>query len=168
MKTIRYLFYMMLLLSNIEVQGGDFSINAFLDYLQEKGYYEVLQAIKIYYGDDIAIAVCNELTQSNDCITVVRIYMTPDIGGNGSSHIPIHINPESDDKIFKAIKQKYDDKLFDNLENLILLILSYYYTLIEGMSDREIYEFIVAIIENKEIRKKLLFSEKTKGKIVID
>ena len=93
--------------------------------------------------------------------------MTPDIGGNGSSHIPIHINPESDDKIFKAIKQKYDDKLFDNLENLILLILSYYYRLIKDMDEKQIYDFIVSIIENKEIIKLLLFLEKSTGKIVI-
>ena len=43
MKTIRYLFYMILILSNIEVQGGDYSIANFLDYLQETGYYDILQ-----------------------------------------------------------------------------------------------------------------------------
>ena len=73
MKTIRYLFYMMLLLSNIEVQGGDYSIDVFLDYLQQKGFYDIIQAVKIYFGDDIAIDVCKELAPTIDCETVVRV-----------------------------------------------------------------------------------------------
>ena len=38
MKTIRYLFYMILILSNIDVLKGDYSLESFLDYLIEKGY----------------------------------------------------------------------------------------------------------------------------------
>ena len=170
MKTMRYLFYMLLLLSNIEVLRGDYSIDTLLNYLQEKGYYDIIQAVKIYFGNDVAIDVCKELVKSNQCDIVVRIYMTtetttPDIDGSGPQHAPAHINPEAYEKIFNAIKKKYEN-IFEGLENLILLILSYYSILIEGMSDREIYDFIVAIIDNKGIIKRLLFSEKTTGKII--
>ena len=72
MKTIRYLFYMILLLSNVEVKGGDYSIDTFLDFLQEKGYYDIIQSVKVYFGDDIAIDVCKEFVKSNHCEEVVR------------------------------------------------------------------------------------------------
>ena len=57
MNTIRYLFYMMLLLSNIEVLRGSYSIDSLLDYLQEKGFYDLIQSVKIYFGDDVAIDI---------------------------------------------------------------------------------------------------------------
>ena len=48
MKIIKYLFYLILILSNKEVLGEDYSIDPILDYLQGKGYYELIQAIKKY------------------------------------------------------------------------------------------------------------------------
>ena len=168
---IRYLFCMILLLSNIEVLRGDYSIDTLLDYLQEKGYYDIIQSVKIYFGDDVAIDVCREMVQNNHCEAVVRVYMidqTParDMNGNGPKYAPIHIKPEPYVKIFKVIKKKYEN-IDENFENLILLILSYYSTLIEGMSDREIYDFIEAIIKNKEIVKSLLLTGKETGIIEI-
>ena len=165
MKTIRFLFYTMLLLSNIKILRGDFSIDTLLDYLQEKGYYDIIQAVKTYFGDDIAIDVCKEFVQSNHCEEVVRVYMTtqtPDV--DRPPHAPAHINPEEYEKIILAIKKKYENIFFENLEILILLILSFYSTLIEGMNEKQIFDFIVAIIENKTIIKNLI--EMTTGKII--
>ena len=107
MKAIRYLFYMMLLLSNIEVLKGDYSIDTFLNYLQEKGYYDLIQAVKTYFGDDVAISVCQELVQSNDCETVVRIYMTnsPPTDGSGPRRSKANNNPEKEEKILNYIKK---------------------------------------------------------------
>jgi hypothetical protein len=48
MKIIRYLFYLILILSNKAVLGGDYSIDIFLDYLQGKGYYNLIQKNKKY------------------------------------------------------------------------------------------------------------------------
>ena len=122
MKTLRYMFYMILILSNTntEVLRGDYSIDALLDYLQETGYYDIIQSIKIYFGDDVAIDVCKEFVQTNHCETVVRVYMTnkaptPDIDGSGPKYALIHIKPEPYEKIFKAIKEKYEN-IFENLE----------------------------------------------------
>ena len=73
---IRYLFCMILLLSNIEVLRGDYSIDTLLDYLQEKGYYNIIHSVKVLFGDDIAFDVCKELAHSHNCEEVVRVYMT--------------------------------------------------------------------------------------------
>ena len=161
MNTIRYLFYMMLLLSNIEVLRGSYSIDSLLDYLQEKGYYDIILAIKTYFGDDVAIDFCQELVQSNNCEEVVRVYTAtqspaPDTDGSEPQYAPPYINPEVEEEIFERIKSNYDITTSKNLENLILLILSYYSILIEGMSDEQIYDFIVEIIKNKKIIKNLL------------
>ena len=56
---------------------SSYSIKDFLDYLQEKGYWDIIYNVKISFCDDIAIDVCIALTHSRDCEEVVRIYMTP-------------------------------------------------------------------------------------------
>ena len=167
MKTIGYLFFMMLLLSNIEVQGGDYSIDTFLDYLQEKGYYELIQEIKNAFGDDVAIAVCKELVQSNDCEIVVRVYM--------ETHNSFDWNePSLDEKILNFIENKCKCKITDEkMKYLILFIFSYFYELKDinemnekeiidkiiidkGIIDKEIIDLICRIIKNTIIRRYLL------------
>ena len=147
MKIIRYLFYMILILSNIEVLRGDYSIDSFLDYLQEKGYYNLIQAIKNAYGDDIAIKVCKELLQSNDCEIVVRVYMT---GGSGVHPAPPYINIELLTKIIQYFEQKY--KLTENVIKLIELIVKFYPTSINKETIEEIINFIEKILFIMRIR----------------
>ena len=53
----------------------NYSINFILDYLQQSGLFEVIGNVKNLLGDDIAIEVCKEFVKSNDCKTVVIIYM---------------------------------------------------------------------------------------------
>ena len=65
-----------LIILNIDL--SKFSINILLDYLHETGFYEVLTNVKNKLGNDIAIAVCKEYVQSNDCEDVVNNYI-PDI-----------------------------------------------------------------------------------------
>ena len=150
MKTIRYLFCFILIFSNIEVLRGDYSIDTFLDYLQQSGYYELIQSIKIYFGDDVAIDVCLELTQTNDCETVVKVYMT---GGNKIT-FP---RPPIDPKIFKEIFQYFENNynISNEMRELIELIISFYDNLIENMNIEEIINFIERIIKNKKIEKTL-------------
>ena len=53
---------------------SSYSIDTFLEYIQNSGYYEIFLQIKYYYGDDVAIATCKELVQSNDCDYLVKVY----------------------------------------------------------------------------------------------
>ena len=156
MKTMRYLFYMILILSNIEVLKGDYSIDPFLDYLQNTGYYDIIQSIKLYFGEDIAIDVCEELTKSNDCETVVRVYMID--GGSMGKRVPIFKNitnteiteiTEIYQRIFEVLENKYD--ITEEMRELIEVILSFYENLIKKMSEEEIISFIEKIIENPDI-----------------
>ena len=76
MKSYGYLLLLLFILPNIDVVWGSFSIDEILNYLQETGYYDLLQAIKIEFGNDVAIDVCEALIQSSDCKTIITIYMT--------------------------------------------------------------------------------------------
>ena len=72
MKLFIFLFLTLFLTIN-----NDYSIDSFLDYLQEKGYWEIILNVKITFGNDVAIDICTALTESpHDCEKVVRIYMT--------------------------------------------------------------------------------------------
>ena len=156
MKTIRYLLYMMLLLPNIEVLNGSYSIDSFLDYLQEKGYYDLIQSVKIYFKDDVAIDICKELTGSNDCEEVVKVYMTSDTGsgsGNGKhGKMKPSIDPEIEQQMNEILKY-FEDKYNINKEmkELIEIIISYYHNLIQNMNKEDIIYFIERIIKNPDI-----------------
>ena len=53
-----------------------YTINPFIIYLQETGYYEVINDVKCKITTDVAIEVCKILTESPHCEEVVRIYMS--------------------------------------------------------------------------------------------
>ena len=72
--TIILLF--VLLLVTKEDLGDNYTINTFLKYLQENGYYEVINEIKCEISTDVAIEFCEILTESPHCEEVVRVYMT--------------------------------------------------------------------------------------------
>ena len=151
MKTIIYLFYMMLLLSNIGVLQGDYSIGSLLDYLQEKELYDLIQTLKIYFGNDVAIDVCKELIQSNDCEIVVRVYMEGEngSGANKGKGRRNHNTPEICEEIFEYFEDKYN--ISEKIRGLIEVILTYYDSLIENMNREEIIDFIERIIRNQNI-----------------
>ena len=144
MKTIRYLFYMMLLLSNTEVLGGDNSKDTFLNYLQEKGYYDIIHSVKVLFGDDIAIDVCLELIQSDDCKEVVRVYMPGEI----KIAIP---EPHIDTQIFKEILDYIENKYNISKEMSELIEVIVYYSLIGNMNKEEFIDIIERIIRSKRI-----------------
>ena len=52
-----------------------YSINTFLNHIQETGLYDVLVEVKRKLSDDISISFCIELEHTNLCVEVVRVYM---------------------------------------------------------------------------------------------
>ena len=54
---------------------ANYSIIDFLNYLQEKGYYDIIVGVKRYFGKDVAIEICKGLVSSGDCEQLVRIYI---------------------------------------------------------------------------------------------
>ena len=144
MKSIRYLFYMILILSNIDSYRGSHSISVFIEYLQESGYYDLIQEIKNSFGDDVTIAICEDLFKSKDCEILVKVYM------QGWPIAPIetpNIDIEKYQKIIDYLKKKYNLK--KEMLNLINLFLSYYSILKELMkNDKEIINFIERILKS--------------------
>ena len=90
---------LLLILAILSVNGG-YSITEFLNYLQETGIYEVLVEIKRYLGNDVSIAFCKELFKSNDCDSIVNIYI----------YIPPGSRPENK-KTLRQIIYEYKDIL---------------------------------------------------------
>ena len=72
MKAILFILFP-LIIFNFDL--SKYSINKFIEYLEETGYYEVISNIKSVLGDDMAIDVCKEFVKSNDCEVVIRTYM---------------------------------------------------------------------------------------------
>ena len=151
MKTIRYLFYMMLLLSNIGVLKGDYSIDSFLDYLQEKGYYDIIQSVKIYFGDDVAIDICKKLAPTIDCITVVRVYMDGSSPSDGKQKYKKAApnDPPIYQQILEDLKNEFN--MNEEMYQLIEVILSFYDNLLKNMNEEDIIKFIESIIRNPKI-----------------
>ena len=57
-----------------------YSKNHFIEYLKEKGYYDILEDVKLNFGEDVAINMCSYLIISHHCNDVVRNNMkTPNI-----------------------------------------------------------------------------------------
>ena len=58
-----------------DTSAEDFSIQAFVNYLQENNYWEILVQVSVYFGDDVAIEVCKSFVPSPHCEEVVRVYI---------------------------------------------------------------------------------------------
>ena len=72
MKALLFIFLPFIIFS---LDISKYSINSFLDYLQETGYYEIIEEINFLYGSDYAITVCKEFTKSVHCKEAILIYM---------------------------------------------------------------------------------------------
>ena len=124
MKVFLFIFLLFIIFNQ------SFSINNFLDYLKNTGYYETIEYIKLIFGDDVAIEVCRELLQTNDCEVVVKVYMLP---WTSPSRAPIR-REEGTNKLTQILFQE------ENLK-----ILTQFYT------KREIMDLAIRVI-NKVIK----------------
>ena len=149
MKIFGYLLLMLFFLSNPGVECS-FSINEILDYLQETGYYNIFQAVKMHFGDDVAINICYLLIPSYDCETIIKVYMT----GKYSINLPYRVlgqlepsrNEEEDYQIISdPIEYKKElskeIKINKEVEPLIDLILFYYDILLRNLDPKDINIF---------------------------
>ena len=100
---MKSLFTLLLILAIFSNINGGFSINEFLNHLQETGIYELLVEIKRYLGVDISIDFCKGLFQTDDCETIVRIY------------IPNGVRPDNpgDKKTLEQLVNEYRQNLID-------------------------------------------------------
>ena len=154
MKALRILLVILLLFYFLNGQK-DYSIDEFLDYLHETGYYDIIQNVKISYGNEVAINLCLGLTHNFLCEEVVRVYMAP------SGSCPIDPKTPIED-VLKEIKaseyfKKEIVKLYEEVNDkgkyLILIIVSSYDILRKKMEEKEIL-----ILTKKMISKDFLIN----------
>ena len=140
MKALGYLLFITFILSNVK---SDYSIKILLDFLQEKGYYNIIQEVKIIFGDNIAISVCKSFIETIHCEEVVRAYMRSRARGE-----EIYFPKEED----LSPEGKYilsNLRLLPKDKPLAICILNNYDDLIQNMSEKEITELIERIMKKK-------------------
>ena len=145
MKAFITLLFMMFIISNI---NGDYSIDNFLNYLQESGYYDLFQEVKYSLGDDIAITLCKELVNSNDCEIVIKVYMAPKLTQSNTNIDRIIIEPNI---ISLEELKRFEDGLNRLLETYGPKFLTF----------KEIFlKYSVTLIKRKSVKELLILIEK--------
>ena len=99
-----------------------FSLNTFLNYIQQIGFYNLFNEVKCALGDDVSIELCKEFCESPYCEEVVRVYMTC---GDDKRRRSRGSENRSADEILISILEKYKDiiekyRLFKNTKKLKL------------------------------------------------
>ena len=82
-----YFLLLTCLLINLSSNDGAYSIETFINNLENNGYSEILNYLKCNFSTDIAIEFCKELIKSNDCETYVKVYLSCTSNGNRRSSI---------------------------------------------------------------------------------
>ena len=154
MKAFITLLFMMFII----ILNGNYSIDSFINYLQESGYYDILVEIKYSLGDDVAIALCQELViQTNDCEYIIRVYMAPKYGGANPNIDSKIEDPNTDTQQIIDPKDISEDliKFEKELDNLLKkygpnfeiikdIFLKYYGTLIK---EKEMKQLLIIAIK---------------------
>ena len=134
---------------------SSYSIDSLIDYLIGNGYYELIQQVKMVFGNDVAIDVCISIVETSQCEEIVRVYMEPSqtSPSPGIPRTPDDIIDFNEDSYFISEIQKLLEKADEETYNLILTIISYYDILKQTMNDDEILAFIKNVISKKHIKK---------------
>ena len=99
MKALLILLFSLLFVENI--QDEQYSISTFINYMQETGYYSVVQQVKFCFGASVSTELCKDLTDNDYCEELVRVY------------IP-NPHPGYPKKTLEEIINSYKDTLLNN------------------------------------------------------
>ena len=80
MKALKKLLFTLLIIFSVK---ANYSIQSFIDYVKNKGFYDIIFQVKISLGKDVAIEVCFSMVENSQCDELVRVYMNE--GGSGNS-----------------------------------------------------------------------------------
>ena len=147
MKILEFLLFIIFILSNVGAKGSSYSIDTFLDYLQEKQYYEIILQVKLRFGDDVAISVCISFIANNQCEDVVRIYMPTQGKNRGNIMVPMEEDLSVECRFILS-------RFFipPAKRPVVICVLYHYDTLTKSMNENEIIELIEKIIGRKLIK----------------
>ena len=112
MKALIAMLLILAIISNIKGEK-DYSVNTFINYLQDNGIYELLELIKKQFGDDVSIEICKEMfIKSFDCEMVVKVYMS-NIQSRGDGNVRNIIDKK---KLMPIINEYYNSLLRAGVE----------------------------------------------------
>ena len=79
MKSI--ILFLLLFINTSTINLSNYSIDKFKISLKKEGLFEIIESIKYYYGQDVAIISCEELNKNycGNCKRLVKEYMPIDI-----------------------------------------------------------------------------------------
>ena len=152
MKVLLFLFIPFIIVNSL----SEYSINPFITYLEEYGFFEIIENVKKIYGSDCAIDVCKYFTNNTikDCEDAVTIYM--EATALARERIDFFESEEETEEETKRetksetktekkteIKFEYNDLLNFLLQDENLKVLSKYYT------EKEIKTKVIAILKSK-------------------
>ena len=110
MKSLTLILFLFIIKSSVSQTNQDkFSINPFLDRLREEGIFEIIQLIKVQFGEDVAIISCEEMKSNHcgNCKNAVQNYMDPAEQKPNDGLVP---NSSIDNKVTlkKILSKKYN------------------------------------------------------------
>ena len=103
MKVLLLLLFSLLFVGNIQQES--YSIEPFVTYMHETGYFSLIQQVKYNLGYYISIQLCLDLTDNNCCEELVAVYIGP-------APLPKPGGPPR--KTFEEIINIYTETLLDN------------------------------------------------------
>ena len=77
-----FLIYLLLIVKNQDTTVESYSVNSFIDYIQNNGYWDIFQEVKNKFGIDVSIEFCQAIVPSPHCDEVVRVYIPKTNHGN--------------------------------------------------------------------------------------
>ena len=84
MKSSLFLIICLLfIVKNQDTTAIAYSINPYIDYLQENGYWSIIREVKLNFGKTVSIEFCLELVPSPHCEETVLTYIDPSSGSKG-------------------------------------------------------------------------------------
>lgn len=111
---MKFIILLFALLIVTKERAEDYTINTFIVYLQEQGYYDIIKEIKCHYGADVAINFCLELVSSPHCEEVVRVYIPICY-----YYSPAAPPPSPDFETIREITKEYRNINMEKLERLV-------------------------------------------------
>ena len=117
-KMIILLLALLIVVNNGQFILDNYSIYQFIDYILEKGYYDLIYWAKCSYDDEIAISVCLEFVPSIHCEPVVRTYMPKPQQKGENSRRASYSCPSIRKEIYRPknlinLKKKYSFKVIE-------------------------------------------------------
>ena len=61
------IFCLLFISKSQDTTASKYTINTFINYLKDMGYWVVIEDVKIKFGDDVSIVFCKEMVPSPHC-----------------------------------------------------------------------------------------------------